>query len=301
MTNKPVKIYAIHYNRPEFIRWQYQCFTNHMRDLWELTVVNNARDPEMRKQINLTSEALACPVIETHAFSDAPVHLVGKHHADSLNYVWKNYMAKDKGHNVMFMDGDCFMVAPMSINAHMDGVSLCGAKQQREFIYHYLTPVVIIANIDELPDAETLDWEGIGVNGTRLDTGGGLYNYFLAYPEVKEKVKGMHCTWHIKPENGNMDCIPDQLKSLYVPDFNVEFFGNEFLHYCRSSNWDGQSPQHHVAKSNFVSAFLNGTFHVPEFTLADGTVMKNPQAIPAKQHNFQIPIDTYFGWGKHSE
>lgn len=298
-SEKPVKIYSIHYNRPEFIRWQHQSFCNHLKDSnWEMIVVNNAREEHMRQQINTTSEALGVRTIETH--SDVPFSLAGKHHADSLNFVWKTHMSQDKGCHVVFMDGDCFLVAPFHVNNHMEGgVTFSGAKQQREFIYHYLTPVVILANIDELPEPETLDWEGIGVNGTRLDTGGGLYTYFLKHPEVKEKVKGMHCTWHIKPENGNMHCIPDELAGEYDPSYNIEFFGNEFLHYCRSSNWDNQTAQHHIAKTGFVAKFLSGTFQKSVYPLANGDV-NNPNAVRAKEHNFQIPVDTYFGWGKRT-
>jgi hypothetical protein len=249
----------------------------------------------MRDEINLVAESLAIPTIQT--YSSTPFHLAGKHHADSLNEVWKSHMIKDTGHYVMFMDGDCFLVAPFSVNEYMKGdVTFGGAKQQRDHIYHYLTPVIVMANVDLLPEPETINWEGIGINNTRLDTGGGLHLYLEKYPEVKAKIKAMHNTWHIKPENKNMHCLPDGIAKKYNPEYHLEFFGNEFLHYCRSSNWDHQPESHHQAKSEFVAEFIanaiQATYNHPDVTATFGEA--------AKKHDFQIPIDTYFGWGKWS-
>lgn len=287
--NKKVYVYSIHYNRPEFIRWQDMSLKAHLKDDYEFFVVNNAREQGLRDQITMVANDLKLPVIHTH--SDTPFHLAGKHHADSLNEVWKKNMCAHKDGIVMFMDGDCFLVAPFSANEKMEGgTTFYGAKQQREHIYHYLTPVIVCANMELIPEPETIDWEGIGIGpqGTRLDTGGGLHLYLERHPEVKEKIKGMHNTWHIKPQNGNMSCLPDSLLKDYNPDYHIEFFGNEFLHYCRSSNWDHQPLEHHYKKSEFVARFLNGTFAKPG----------SSNYVPAKQHDFQMPNDDYFGWGK---
>jgi len=289
---KPVHVYAVHYNRPEFIRWQLMTLQKHLKDPFDFTIINNAREQSLRDAINTTAEAAGLFTIQTH--SDTPFHLAGKHHADSLNMVWRSDMCKHKDSYVMFLDGDCFMVAPFSVNEFLgDTGTFGGCKQQRDHIYHYLTPVIVMANPELLPEAETIDWEGIGINNTRLDTGGGLHLYFEKHPEVKAAVRTMHNTWHIKPENKNMHCLPDEIVGSYNPEWNLEFFGNAFLHYCRSSNWDHQSQQHHQAKTDFVADFISRTI-MPEEIRG----IKMDQFIKAKEHNFQIPIDTYFGWGK---
>ena len=302
MMNEKVHVYSIHYNRPEFISWRFQTFKAHLKDDWDFTVINNARDKENRDAINLTANALGISIIQT--FSETPFHFAGKHHADSLNEVWKSHMCKHLESYVMFMDGDCFLVAPFSVGSYMgDTVPFGGCKQQREHQYHYLTPTVVMANPSLIPEPETIDWNGIhiGPNNTVLDTGGGLHLYLERHPEIKEKVKGLHNTWHIKPENGNMHCLPDELLSLYDPIWHIEFFGNEFLHYCRSSNWDHQTPQHHQAKSNFVASFLEATTQPARIKLSDDTtIVNNIKHVSAKNHNFQMPNDAYFGWGKWS-
>lgn len=281
MTIKPVKIYSVHYNRPDFIILQADSLKSHMVDPYEFIVVNNARESQIREQINKTATELGLKTIQT--YSSTPAHLPGKHHADSLNHVWRNYSVKQSGNYVMILDGDCFLIHKFSVNDFMkDGVPLSGPKQHRQHKYEYLTPTVIIADIDLLPEPEIINWEGIHLNGVALDTGGGLHLYLEKYSEIKKKTKGMHTTWHIKPENNNMHCLPDQLLKNYDPTFNIEFFNNEFLHYCRSSNWDNCTPAHHKLKSDFVFNFVYRTF--------DG------RSIIAKTHNFQTQETNYFGW-----
>lgn len=272
-----VKIYTIHYNRPEFIRWQYDSFNKFLKhkDGIELIVVNNARDKSLRDEIDSVCADLNLQTI--HTFSERT--LPGHNHSDSLNHVWKNYIVKDDF--AIFCDGDVFMVKDFDIELFMGDNVLAGAYQHREQRYEYLTPVVIISKPNQMPNAGTLDWEGIGVNDVRLDTGGGLYNYFLEHPEVKQKTKNLVSSWHIKEDNKNMHCIPDELSFMYDSSYNIEFFGNEFLHYCRSSNWDNQTEAHHMSKANFVENFVYGCIN---------------ENIKAKDHNFQIVHPSYFGW-----
>lgn len=278
---KKVKIYTIHYNRPEFIQWQYDSFRCHLKDEFEYIVVNNARDPGIRDEINAIAKIVGIECIET--FSNAI--LSGKHHADSFNFIWKNYASKDD--YVIMMDGDCFLIKEFSVNSFMKNYILAGPKQQREFKYHYLTPTIIIADINNLLDVKTIDWEGIGVieNGkeVRLDSGGGLHNYYQKHSELKYQTKELKSSWHITSENKNLHCIPNSLLDEYNEDWCIEFFGNEFLHYCRSSNWLVKSQEHHDQKSEFVKKFIYATI--------DGSI------IPL-EHNFQIDNNIYFGWGK---
>lgn len=282
---KHLTIYAVHYNRPEFVQWQHACLKAHLRDeSWDFVVINNAREVELRNAISHVAASLELRVIHTH--SATPFHLCGKHHADALNTVWRDEMARQTDKLVAFMDGDCFLVAPFSVNAFLGAETpLGGSPQQREGIYHWLSPVIVMANPALLPDALTIDWEGIGVwegsRDVRLDTGGGLQPYLEAHPDVKAKVRLMHNTWHLTDENRNLHCIPDSMRATYDQAFCVEFYGNEFLHYCRSSNWNHQPQSHHQAKSDWVSAFIRGAIN--------GSVQ--PEA-----HNFQSD-SSYFGWG----
>jgi len=274
---KSVKIYAIHYNRPDFIVWQYDTFKHHLKDQFEYIVINNARDPVLRKEINQLTQQLNIKCIETFSNSN----LSGKHHADSFNYIWKNFAIKNSNNYSIMMDGDCFLIKSFNINDFMKNFIFAGAKQKRNPNYYYLTPGIIISDIDNIKNLEIIDWEGIDVNGVRLDSGGGLYNFYLKHPEIKLQTKELYSSWHIKNENNNKHCLPDNLLNEYNDDYHIEFFGNEFLHYCRSSNWNYQTDEHHRLKTEFVKKFVYGTI--------DKTII-------AKEHNYQINNKEFFGW-----
>lgn len=280
---KHVRIYSIHYNRPDFVKWQYDSFKHHMIDSFALVIVNNARDEILRQEIKKASADLGLECIETH-YDDI---LEGKHHANCFNYIWKNCAVRNSNEYIIMLDGDCFPVSKMNVNDFMKDSILAGPYQQRNRKYHYLTPTIIIADIDNLTDANTIDWEGIGVMENdvevRLDTGGGLYNYYLKHPEIKAKTKEIKSSWHIKPVNKNKHCLPDQLLSEYDDEYHIEFFGNEILHYCRSSNWNHQTDEHHKRKTEFVKKFVYGTI--------DGSIV-------AKEHNFQADEKEHLGWGE---
>ena len=274
---KKVKIYSIHYDRPDFIEWQKDSFDKFLSDEFEYVVVNNARDIYLRNKINQIASELSIRCIET--FSDS--QLAGLHHAQSLNNIWQNFIVKENGYYSILLDGDCFLIKSLNVNELMSDFVMAGPRQKRLPNYHYLTPTIMIIDIDNLPEASSIAWEGIGVGDTRLDTGGGLYNYYCAHPEIKLKTRELKSTWHIKEDNKNKHCIPDNILNEYDDQYNVEFFGNEFLHYCRSSNWDNQSEEHHKRKTEFIKKFVYGAI--------DGSIV-------AKEHNFQIDNKTYFGW-----
>jgi len=278
---KPVKIYTIHCNRADIIKWQLDSFKCHLSDQFELIVVNNARDPNHRQEINNAASELKLEIIETF-YSEGPV---GKQHADAFNYVWKNHSIKNNGTFTIMMDGDIFLIKKLNINDFMKDYAFAGAYYKRRPHYHYLGPAVVIMDTENIPDAETIDWEGPKLYDTgvevALDTGGGTYLYFQSHPSMKEKVKNLKSSWHIKEQNGNRHCIPDSLLNEYNDEYHIEFFGNEFLHYRASSNWDWRSEDHHRLKSEFVKKFVYGTI--------DGIII-------AKEHNFQMQNNEYFGW-----
>ena len=280
MSSRKVKIYAIHSSRPEFIPLQALSFRKWMKTEHELIIVNNADDSENIRQIEMEAENYGLRTIRTKSHRDLP----GYKHADALKQAWKHVIKQDHENYAMFIDGDIFMIGEMDIEKYLDGAAMAGSKQQRDHKWHWLTPIVMMFDLTKIPDPETIDWEGgAAPDGTRLDVAGNLSYYWEAHPEVKENVKWMFHTWHIKSENNNRHVLPDSIVEEYRDDWNLEIFGDVFLHYCRSSNWDGQTTAHHTDKSDFVYRFVCGSLN--------GT-------LEAKRLNYLIPNDTYFGWGK---
>lgn len=270
-----IKIYSIHHNRPDFIKWQLDSFNKHFQNEFEYFVVNNASDTMLRNKISKQCKDLNINEISTFSKSN----LAGLHHAESLNHIWKNYCIKDE--LVMLIDGDVFLIQDFNFKEFLDGYCIAGPRQCRSKSYHYLTPTVMLFDIQKMANPSEIIWEGVCVDGVNLDTGGGSYLYYKAHPEMKNKSKDLKSSWHIKEQNKNLHCLPDNILNEYDQDFNIEFFGNMFLHYCRSSNWDHKSQQHHDNKTKFIDKFLYGCIN---------------KTIIAKNHDFQIDEPTYFGW-----
>lgn len=277
--NKKTRVYAVHSNREDFIRWQAATFARWMKVPYELVVVNNADTQEQRDKITKEAQLADLEVFYTKSNRDLP----GFKHADALKQLWLDAI-KHKDKYVMVIDGDIFLFGEFDIEKCLCGAPMAGCKQQREYLWHWLTPIVMMFDMEKIPEPETIDWEGgAAPNGTRMDVAGNLFYYLEKYPEVKEKVKDIGHTWHLKQENNNLHVLPDEVLSKYKEHWNLEIFGRVFLHYCRSSNWDGQTQEHHKDKTDFVTWFLSEAM---------------TENIKAKNIDFFCDNDTYFGWGK---
>lgn len=276
---KITKIYSIHCNRPDFIRMQHDSFCHWMKSPYELIIVNNADDIEAKNNITYEAQRFGLKVL----YTKSPRNIPGFKHADSMNQVWQHICRNEQEHYVMIIDGDVFAIGEFSTEKYLEGAVMAGVKQQREYLWHWLSPVVMVFDLCKMPNPETIDWEGgAAPNGTRMDTGGNLYYYFVQHPEIKENVKWMYHTWHINSQNKNLHVLPDNLLG-YQEHWSFEIYGDVFLHYCRSSNWDGQNIEYHLAKTKFTSLFVYGCIS---------------GKIKAKKLNYKISNDEYFGWGK---
>ncbi len=278
---KPVKIYSIHCNRPDFIELQQASLNKFIQDkTWELIIVNNSHSEEHRTRITL--EATRCSLKQINLY---PQLGPGFAHAEAMNTLWQTYMYPDKDSLSVFLDGDVFLIDNFDINAFVGSdLAFAGGKQQREHVWHWFSPQCLIINPANIPDGETINWiGGTASNGCTLDTGGGLHKYWELHPEVKlNKTKEMVYTWYINAENQNRHVLPDKILPGYQDDYSIELIEDCWLHYARSSNYDNKDPGYHARKTSFVRAFIYGCIN---------------GAIQAKKTRFIIPNDTYFGWG----
>lgn len=270
------KIYTVHFNRPDLLELQYYSLKNHLKNDFELIVINNAKDTNTKHEIDKIAKSINSEIF----YGNAKSGLAGEHHQQALNNCWKTKCIYDKNY-VWILDGDIFLLQDIEINSFMSNSEIAGARQNRKPNYNYLTPCVAIFNMNKMPEPELISWSGCCINGVGLDTGGETYFYLEKYKDIKSNSKDLKSSWHIKNENKNMHCIPDELKELYDENYCIEFFGNEFVHYRASSNWNYQSNNHHDKKTDFIKKMVIGS--------VDGSVN-------IKNHNFQINDPTYFGW-----
>lgn len=270
------KIYSVHYNRPDLLELQYFSIKSHLKNEFLFTVINNANDNNIRLELDSICKKLNLEVFYGNGTSE----LAGEHHQQALNNCWKSLCVNDKNY-VWLLDGDVFLLQDIEINSFMNGCAIAGARQNREPNYNYLTPCIVIFDMTKLPEPELINWSGCFVNGVGLDTGGSTYFYLEKYKNIKNNSKDLRSSWHIKKENNNLHCLPDSLVSLYKDEYCIEFFGNEFIHYRASSNWNYKSNNHHDLKTNFIRKIVIGS--------CDNSII-------IKNHNYQINYPKYFGW-----
>lgn len=269
------KIYSVHYNRPDFVELQYFSLKNHLKNDFELTVINNSKDEILRKQINDKCNELKINIFETNSIAE----LVGDHHSEALNKCWQTKCINDNDY-VWIMDGDVFLIQDLEIKNFMKDHPLCGPRQTRKQ-YNYLTPCIVIFDMKKIINPNEIYWNGICVDGTHLDTGGATYYYLNKYKNIKTQSKDLKSSWHIRTENNNLHCLPEEVKNDYNEEYYIEFFGNEFLHYRASSNWDYKSNDYHINKTNFIKKIIYGSVD---------------KSVTIKNHNYQMNNSEYFGW-----
>lgn len=276
---KQIKIYSFHFNRPDFIALQKKTLDCFVKEPHELVIVNNARDASSMQEIDKQAKILGLQCIRTSA--TAPSHLPGLHHAQAMNETWLNHIQHEEGYAV-FLDGDVVAIKDFNIHEYMEnGKWIVAGPRQRRQQFYYLTPAFLILDLDQMPDKETVNWVGIHIDGVALDTGGGFYTYLRDHPNIKTKTKSMNFTWHITANNQNLHTLPEEIRKDYRDEYVWEFFTDSFLHYCRSSNWDGMPHDYHIRKTSLINKFIDGSMN--------GT-------IKPVDHDFLIKNETYFGW-----
>lgn len=270
------KIYSVHYDRPDLIDLQYLSIKNHLKNDFEFIIINNAKDHKLKLDINSMAKSIGAQIFCGNGTSG----LAGEHHQQALNNCWKSKCIYDNDY-VWILDGDVFLLQDIEINNFMKDHVIAGARQNRKPNYNYLTPCVVIFDMKNLPEPELVSWSGCCINGVGLDTGGETYFYLEKYKNIKNNSKDLKSSWHIKKENNNLHCIPDELINLYNDEYCIEFFGNEFVHYRASSNWNHKPSEHHKLKTEFIKKMIYGSID---------------NSITIKNHNFQINEPNYFGW-----
>lgn len=244
------RVYAVHYNRPDFIALQKKCLDRWFLLPFEYIVINNGREPEMRSKITYHAEQLKVPVIYT--YSETDFGKAGKHHADALNQAWKNHVTKYND-LALILDGDVFLLDNFTIVDILNKKKPIFGVPQHRGIFNYVSPTLVGFDLKNVMLSEDIDWEGKEiVPKVNLDTGGGLHPWCHA-----GLVKPLSNTWHIKAANNNLHTLPDAVMATYQEGFDVELYGDKWLHYCRSSGWDWPNNDYVSKKSEWLQNFVD--------------------------------------------
>lgn len=276
-----ILIFTYAFNRPDFIEIQHKTLKKFLLEEYEFVVFNDAKNPDLEKQINLMCAHLGIQCIripqEIHTQPYLP-RLEGedRNHPTVRNVNVVQYSLNTLGFNhddiVILLDSDLFLVKPFSAREFLNGYSLGGAKTGNgyvEFLWHALA----LLDMRIMPNKRSLTFNCGRVDGHPIDGGGHSYYYIKNNPEAKVRFMTTHfhsdslrcesCKLKKEPlcshntETLKAHGFDDVLIKFIQHANDVEFFhNNSFLHYRSGSNWNAKDAAYHQKKTDALNRFL---------------------------------------------
>ena len=247
---------------PELIEPQYASFKKHLQDDFEFIVCNSelmARDRFKCQQVNQICRALGIetvqaerdPAIESFReqfnygspepfFSpEGKFWTPGNAGNYLMQWSWEKIVCKLSG-PIGYIHSDLFLIEPIRFTDYLkdyDIASILPNKPERKghgFMQHLWEPL-IIANLDRLPEPETMIWWPSEVEHEWLDTGGRTYYYLKAHPEVKVLELGQSSGLNGDVPNDDdldpsIDFHPTRMRFVHFPDKRA-------FHYMSGTRW----------------------------------------------------------------
>lgn len=258
-----MKIYTSTCNRPELIEVQLRSFQKHIKDNFELIVLNNSY-LDVRKRVEYARIEAECDRLglnmfdvwrdpklvvqskETYPIFRGDVYAgpnAAAQYAD--NWAWKHLISKETG-PVMLVHPDVFAVRDFDPCLYLDMYHLSFISQSRPGAGEYMHDALVLADISKLPDVETVNWCAGQINGVLVDGGGQTYHYLQGHPDLD--LFRIRIEYPILP---GRDAYPP-------PDYEMFGFGlqPEFLHYRSVSNWNHQPEHYHRDKIAWLKETL---------------------------------------------
>lgn len=161
-------------------------------------------------------------------------------HAFACNLAWTEF---SNTYDILFFcDHDLFLIKPLNLTDLMIDKKIAGLRQVRHGLEYYWPGITMINNVRI--DKKLVDFYPCGVDGVRLDTGGGLYY----------AMKGM------APDD-MMDFDEQYVENkLYSEHHNKSFSilnGGMFMHFRNGSNWKQLTPKDHEERMSTLNALLD--------------------------------------------
>jgi len=251
-----IKIYSIHYIKPEFVELQYHQFKKNCNDEYELIIVNNAFDDNTKnsiidicKKFNINSIKIT---------DNNSEKFTSQSHFFALEYILQNYIKIDDTNNIsVILDCDVFPFKKFSFIDILNGKKICGLYQQRNInntSYEYLSAIFTIFHND-------IDLSNFTFNGI-ADTGSGT--------NILMKKYSTELVIHTAAIDIESDYIftNNKLEYPYKQEYRCQFISNEFIHYYRGSNWSESDENYHNKKNLFLLNFINN-YNIYKLNLDD--------------------------------
>lgn len=242
-----ITVYTTHYNRLEFLSLQYEKLKEHCIDDFKYIVINNGIDVDTKNKIseycliNNIEEIIINQEEQRHGYCSYD-------HIIALDYVYKQYIAKDISDIRVVMDNDVIPYKNFSFITILNNHDVAGFYQQSMIDYSSAIFTMYDKNVN---------LEGFEIDGKFGDSGSGTGNlirgnkYSINWVDVTCPMRELESTYIFSQTN------PGAL--LYDATWGIQFISSCFIHYYRGTGWDNGDPNYYNDKLNFFKHFINNS------------------------------------------
>jgi hypothetical protein len=283
-----ILIFTYSYNRPDFIELQEKSFKKFLADDYEFVVFNDARDPNMSRQIFRTCNRLGVQCIKIpQAIHDKPYlqrwPTEDYNHPTVRNCNVVQYSLDIMGFNhndiLVLFDSDVFLIKKFNVREFLNGYDMGGRAlsindRTGSGPIRYLWHGLAFLDMHSMPNRHTLSFNCGKVENQSIDAGGHSYYYLKNNPGLKVKwiehnyieelqcnscqeSKAYTCTHNAdKLREAGFD--EDQIPFIQKAPAEIEFYyNNSFVHYRAGCNWNYNTQEYLDKKTNAFNEFLD--------------------------------------------
>lgn len=167
LKNNSMKIYSIHYNKPEYIELQKKSFDKWIKFKYDFIIVNNAIDINIINSISTITESLGLRMIYCNNDISSMSSIS---HQNAFQYIIDDVT---DGDNIMILDHDLFVISELNEN-YYKGFDMVILPQLRDSIEYPWPGMIIFNNIKKKND---ISFASGLIEGVSCDTGGNIYYY----------------------------------------------------------------------------------------------------------------------------
>lgn len=239
-----ISIYVVQYNKPEFMKLQYNLIKRYCKDDYEYIIVNNGKNEDYVKEFH--DFCITNNIREIQTFQDRISNT--QDHSRALKYLFDKFLSLDKSDFRVVMDHDIFPFADFSIADIMGDYEIGGLKLG--YYPFYISSFIIIFN-------KNVNLYNVPVN-IFAEQDATMWTYGIA---SKYRIKWLnHTTQGYREIYYIFKDIPDiikEYKKLNNKNITFQIIESNLLHYWQGSEWNNHSNEFHKKKLDFIKYLID--------------------------------------------
>lgn len=178
---------------PDFIEYQNASIRRYVKGKYEHLVFNNARNKEMRENINAVCDKLEIKAIELQCNYSQPGSII---QAEAMNKAWERYLKNRPGCS-LWIDIDMFFISSINIGKLAENYDIGYIPIYRNnFGLECMWAGIIFLNTDIIDKSIKFDKKRI--NNTLTDAGGSTYYYLKKHPDYRKLYFAADSIWEVE-------------------------------------------------------------------------------------------------------